>query len=436
MNDSALSPQISRRAIFLLWIVVALYAAMAVWDFRQGYVDAANGGQPLYTDYTPTYAASLLARDLPVEFLYLQRTMKEAGRRAALSVYSDITDKQARSIGWAPWMYPPTFIPLVIPLAWFSYWISYLLWIGVTALPYLAAMRMILPTRIALPFALAVPPAYFNLLYGQTGFLSGGLIAGGLACIRSRPALAGVLIGLASVKPHLGVLIPIALAAGGHWRVFLSASVTVIATIIASMLAFGLEPWLAFIGTLLFHLDGFGAGAYSGRAMTTVLSFLRMSGGASDKMWIAQNLMGVAMASLVGWVWWRGRRRPDTLGLQSAVLLLATPLAIPMAYLYDLVIIVPAAAWIWRDVDQRGAGRWELPVLFGTLAGTGLVLHVADLIKVQMGPMLIAVLLMLAVDRFVRALAEEVQNARDACGTAAEVPAPAMAQVAGNEGRA
>jgi alpha-1,2-mannosyltransferase len=438
--------RVPRAAVLLLWLVVAFYAAMAAWDFRQGYLDAADGKLPLYTDYTPTYAASLLVKDLPAEFLFLQRTMKEAGRRAALSIYSDISDKQARAVGWAPWMYPPSFIPLVVPLAYFSYWISYLLWLAVTAVPYLAVMRAILPARLAWPFALAAPPVYFNVLYGQTGFLSAGLICSGLALIRSRPALAGILIGLASVKPHLGILVPLALAAGGYWRVFLSATLTVIGTIIASLFAFGDEPWLAFIGTMQFYLEGFGAGAYSSRAMTTVLSTLRMAGASADAMWAVQYAWSAAMACLVGWVWWRGRARHDTLELQAAVLCLATPLAIPMAYLYDLVIVVPAAAWIWRDMALRGAARWEAPTLFGALAATGLVLHVADLVKIQIGAALLVTLLALALYRYRRALgavsgarSDKAQHAGQTQQTGAgavEVVAPAVAQVARDEGRA
>lgn len=396
---------VPRAAIVLLWLVAAWYAAWAAWDFRQGYVDAAAGKLPLYTDYTPTYAASLLVKDMPAEFLFLQRTMKEAGRRATYSIYSDITDKQARAIGWAPWMYPPTFIPLIVPLAYFSYWISYLLWIAVTALPYFAVMRALLPARVGWPFALAAPPVYFNVLYGQTGFLSAGLICSGLALIRTRPVLAGILIGLASVKPHLGILIPLALAAGGYWRVFVSATLTVLATILVSLLAFGDEPWFAFIGTMQFYLEGFGAGAYSSRAMTTVLSTLRMAGASAESMWAAQHAASVTMACLVGWTWWRGRGRGDTLELQAAILCLATPLAIPMAYLYDLMIIVPATAWLWRDMALRGAARWEAPVLFGSMAAIGLVLHVADLFQVQIGAMLLAALLALAIHRYRRALA-------------------------------
>jgi hypothetical protein len=47
-------------------------------------------------------------------------------------------------------------------------------------------------------------------------------------------------------KPQYGLLFPIALIAAGHWRVFVSASVTPIAMFVISWLAFGTESWLAF----------------------------------------------------------------------------------------------------------------------------------------------------------------------------------------------
>jgi hypothetical protein len=117
------------------------------------------------------------------------------------------------------------FIFAVAPLAYLPYLPSYLLW-------------------------LAAPPVFFNVMYGQTGFLTGGLIGLGLVLLGRRPILAGILVGLASVKPHFGVLIPLALIAGGYWRVFAAVA---------------------------------------------------------------------TMAAIVVWAWWRGRQRPDTLGLQAAI---------------------------------------------------------------------------------------------------------------------
>jgi len=107
----------------------------------------------------------------------------------------------------------------------------------------------------------------------------------------------------------------------------------------------------------------------------------------------------------VAWAWWRGRTRSDTRGLQAAILCLATPLALPMVYLYDLVLAVPAAAWLWADLQQRGAHPGERALLISTVAALLTVKAVAMTFGVQLGPLLLALLLGLALRRHHAALA-------------------------------
>lgn len=408
MTSRALPPGSPPAFIAALWLVVAAHLGFVAWTHVEGHARAERGERPLFTDFTPTYAAAMLTRELPAENLYDPKRMTEAGRRAAHAMYDGISDDQARRVGFAPFMYPPTFILLIAPLAFLPYMLSWLAWLGVTAIPYVAAIRRILPARLAWPFALAAPPVFFNVMYGQTGFLSAGLIGLGLVLLGRRPVAAGVLIGLASVKPHFGVLIPLAFIAGGHWRAFTSAALTVLATVVASVLALGDDPWFAFIGTSLFHLDGFSAGAFNFVPMTTVLSAARMAGWPMDAAWAAQYAVAAAAAALVAWAWWRGRRRPETLGLQGAILCVATPLALPMTYLYDLVLVVPAAAWLWADMRERGATRAEVVALAAPIAALLPVKAVAATFGVQTGPLLLAALLALATHRYRKALAPAV----------------------------
>lgn len=394
----------SRKLLAFLWLIVAAYALFVALTLRSGYVDAARGDPPLYTDYTSTYGSSLMLRQGPAESLYLQRSMYEASRQAARAMYGDISDKQTRGVGFAPFMYPPTVFVVLAPLAYFPYLLSWFLWLVATALPYLAAMRRLLPAKLAWPLALAAPPAFFNIMYGQTGFLTAGLIALGLTQLACRPVSAGILIGLASFKPHLGILIPIALIAGGHWRAFAGATAAAVASIAVSLVLYGDDPWFAFIGTSMFHLQGFAAGAYNYRPMSSILATLQLAGVPLDAAYLWQAAAAVAMAILVAWSWRSGRTRPDTLGLRIAILCVATPLALPMVYLYDLALLVPAAVWVWLDIREHAARRWEQWLLFGICAGFLAVKQVATSFGIQLGAALTGGLLALALYRYLGAL--------------------------------
>lgn len=388
-------------------MVVIGYALFVGTKVAGGYRDAARGDTPLFTDFTPTYAASIIVRELPAEFVYMQRTMVAAGKEAARRIYGDLTDKQAGVVGFAPWMYPPTFVLLVLPLAYLPYLVAWAGWLGLTALPYLLTLRRILPERLGLPFALAAPPAFFNVMYGQTGFLTAGLIGSGLLLLRSRPLWAGVLIGLASVKPHFGVLIPFALLAGGHWRAFAAACASVLALIVLSVLTLGDDPWFAFIGTSLFHLEAFSVGAFALPAMVTPWSAARLAGMTVEQAWVLQSLISALMLSVVIWVWWRGRRHAESHGLQAAVLCIATPLALPLAFLYDLALVVPGLAWLWADMRSRGAGHEEYWLLGGGLAALLGAKELAKMLPVQIAPWILALLLGLALYRFLSAIARD-----------------------------
>ena len=97
---------------------------------------------------------------------------------------------------------------------------------------------------------LATSATFWCVSMGQNGLLNAALLGAGLLMIPSRPALAGVCIGLLSYKPHLGLLIPFALAAAGLWRTFAVAAATTLALALVSIPLFGVSSWIAFFAAM------------------------------------------------------------------------------------------------------------------------------------------------------------------------------------------
>ena len=85
----------------------------------------------------------------------------------------------------------------------------------------LAILYKIVPDRLTVWLALASIATAENLFYGQGAFLIAVLLGGGLLLVDDYPVLAGVLFSLVlNYKPHLGLLLPVALLAGaigGPW---------------------------------------------------------------------------------------------------------------------------------------------------------------------------------------------------------------------------
>lgn len=186
-------------------------------------------------DWAPVWVAGDLARSDP----------------AALYDFAQVTALQAPLTGGAinrPFIYPPTALLLFTPLAMLPFYVSWAL-VGVAASAALAAVGRRMGANPIL--LLAAPPVLLCLIAGQPSLLIAALIVGGCVALDRRPALAGVLWGVAAaIKPTLLILAPLALIAGGHWRTLLWSGATGLGLAASSVLWLGLQPWWDWLDAL------------------------------------------------------------------------------------------------------------------------------------------------------------------------------------------
>jgi hypothetical protein len=236
-----------------------------------------------------------------------------------------------------PFAYPPSFLLLIWPLALLPRAESYVLFVLVTLALYLAAVGRHPWRRPIILLALVAPSTVLTITAGQNGLLTAALLIGGCRLLGRRPVVAGVLFGLLSCKPQLGVLIPVALLAAGMWRVIAAAVATVLASVAASSAAFGWAMWGRWVHALL-GLTGFvSAQPQLYRLMPTVSANLHLLG-APAWLTVAGQLAAAGLAA--AGVWWCWRRGPGR--VPTAVLQVSTFLATPYAFFYDLPILTNA----------------------------------------------------------------------------------------------
>jgi len=148
------------------------------------------------------------------------------------------------------WHYPPTFLLAVLPLGLLAYPAA----LGVFTLAgaglWAALVRRVAADRRAWIVAAAAPAGLINLLDGQNGFLTAALAGFALLLLARRPVLAGVLIGLLAIKPHLAVLFPLALLADRQWRAIAAAAITAALFAATSIAVFGWGTLFAFLHDL------------------------------------------------------------------------------------------------------------------------------------------------------------------------------------------
>ncbi len=320
-------------------IVLALYAVMAVlWvGLSHDFID--RQGKPLGADFITFYTASEMAISGRLADAYDVGRFG-AAERAVVPALATVF----------PWQYPPSFALLVAPLSILPYTAAFLVFIGATVALYLWLIHAILPDRRALIAALAFTASFVDALGGQNGFLSTALLGAGLLLLGSRPVVAGVLLGLLTYKPHLGILVPFLLLAGGYWRSIASAVATALVLALAAGLAFGFESWIAFWQHLPVASTYLREGALPWDKMTSFFAAARLLGADEISAGILHGVVALAVAVL-SILAWRRRGEHD---LRVALAVTAATLVSPFIYDYDLVLLAIPIAILAKDGLRGG----------------------------------------------------------------------------------
>ena len=259
--------------------------------------------------------------------------------------------------GYFGFHYPPTFLFVAVALSMLSYATAYTVWALGTFPAYLIAIRSIVGDRIGYLLAAAFPAVLANFTIGQNGFVTAGLIGGTLVLMRQRPIAAGVLLGLLTFKPHLGLLFPIALIAGREWRVLVTATIVALAMAAASWLVFGADTWQAFVGNIGHTSQAFlSDGSADWRKLQTVFGLTRSLGGTEPLAWSLQAIVTLAAAGAVAALW----RSAVQFEIKAAALGTGLMLATPYLYTYDLVALAVPLAFLFRLGLTRGFLAQEL----------------------------------------------------------------------------
>lgn len=286
-----------------------------------------------------------------------------------------VAEQQATHAGIAYnyFYYPPVFLLVCAIFARLPYLAAFIAFQACTALPCLLVVRAIL--RDAKPiFLLAFPAVFWTMGTGQNAFLTASLLAAATWQIDRRPVLAGLLFGALCYKPHFGLLIPIALIAGGHGRAFASAAATVLALIGLSGWIFGWPCWMAFVQAMADSQSIYASHAIDVAGLTSPYGAIMALGQAPWRAAIVQGCVTLGAAILVAVIW----RRRLSLPIRAAVLLAAIPVATPIVMFYDLMLSGVAIAWLVRAGRSSGFAPWSktllaisfvLPLLSGNVGG-------------------------------------------------------------------
>ncbi len=263
---------------------------------------------------------------------------------------------------FAPWPYPPTFLLVVVPFGLLPFASAVVLFgllsIGCYAL-VVARLTRSLDSQWRLAVA-AFPGLIGAVLTMQNAFLTVAAAGAALLLLRSRPVVAGACIALLMVKPQYGVLFPLALICGRHWKVLVSAGMFSAAIVAASAAVFGWRAWTAFFAFLpTFNRGVIEYGETFWRGMPSMVGGARAAGLPVRIAYGLQMCVAMAAAAAVAYVWIRAAR----FELRAAALATATLLVQPYYMYYDLMWLVLPLTFLLLDCRNVRPDRLETVVV-------------------------------------------------------------------------
>ncbi|EJL26513.1 glycosyltransferase family 87 protein [Novosphingobium sp. AP12] len=296
----------------------------------------------------------------------------------------------ASDTGYTAFFYPPLFLPFCRPLGLLGYFPALACWLIATGAVYIAALKVWwreagTGTPLWLLF-LAFPAVPIVITHGQTSFLVAGLLGLGAWLVPSRPVLAGVLMGLATIKPQFGLLLPLVLLLTREWKVIAAAALTALALAACSALAFGHEVWPDWLAASARAEDAMAGGAVGYAKMVSPFAALKLLGGRTALGYGVQALVTLGIAGLLTWSAWGRRWSP---GL-AALTLAGAPLATPFVLDYDMVLLAFPLSWLMRQALLHGFRDWEKLAIVLTFAAPAFARPLAMNVGLPIMPLVLA----------------------------------------------
>ncbi len=374
-ETSAPLPADLLRRLAQTWVVIAAIAYVIDLARTWGAHLTDPNGRPLGDDFVNFWSGPYLAWHGQAADIYnwpVYHAFQQGVFGAGIDAYN--------------YSYPPVLLLLTAPLALLPYLSALAVWLIGSWLLFLRALRNELRGRDGLLLALAAPAVFVNAFGGQNGAWTAALLGGGLCLLPRRPVVAGVLFGLLAYKPHLAILIPIALIAGREWRTLFSAGATVAALVLACVLLFGPQMWIDFahnadaLRTIVLE-DGTGLW----HRTISVFMLVRRLTGSIDLAYAVQAVAALIAAGIVALAWFRDVSVPA----RNTLLVLGTFLATPYLQDYDLVVGAFVAVWVlgpagFARSDDRMAQVAALLILVLPLVAASL----ARMSGLSLGPLL------------------------------------------------
>lgn len=309
--------------------------------------------------------------------------------------------------GYTAFFYPPSFLPFVRPLGTLGYLPALIVWLTLTGAAFVAALRRWVPDvpwpQLALAFV-AFPATLLVIDHGQTSFLVTALLGGGTALtVQGRKLAGGALLGLATIKPQFGILLPIVLIAARESRAIGAAVASALGLAAVSAVWLGPSLWGDWLAAAQTAQAAMSDGAIGFAKMVTPYAAVRELGGSSMLALAVQAGCTIGVGAALGAAAWVRGFTAEVAAATLAGALLATPFALD----YDLVLI----AFPLLTIAVGPVQPWERSVAALAFALPAFARPFAIATGVQVAPLVLLAFFVVVAARVFRNVSENEKGA-------------------------
>ncbi len=339
-----------RRKVYSIITLIVTIAGLIYMFSRTDALIMADG-QPIGTDFSNVYTAGSMIHEGRAADVW------DWGQHA--QAMKDIFG--SRLDAYYAWHYPPFFLFIASVFAFLPYLWALILWQLSTLAGFTYSIKKIMAERPGwlLP-TLGFPAVFVNMGHGQNAFLTAMLFGLSMFYLNKKPILAGILIGLMAYKPQFGFLIPLALLAGGYYKTFFSAGITVLIMSALATVTFGMDIWPAFMESMTLTRDIILEDGSTGwhKIQSAFSAIMNWTGNVT----VAYAVHGLIALFITATIF-LAFRKPVAHEDRAALLILGSLMFTPYMLDYDMVVVGPAIAFLVYRGLKSGFRPWEVLLL-------------------------------------------------------------------------
>lgn len=287
--------------------------------------------------------------------LVLEHRPDEIYQPAALQAFEEAL--AGEGIGLRLWVYAPYSLFLAVPFALLDFYPSFILWTATgLGVLWFGARRFGFGPLECLVIIVS-PATQLCVDNGQTGNLATGLLLLALAPKSRAFWIAPMAATVLTLKPQLGLFLPLFWALERRWRDIAITAALVIAQVGIALLVFGRPSWEAYLGEtlpMLSALERYGTGPFTAMIPSVFMSMRLVTG--NPDLALAIHAVFAGLIGIV--VVWRMAKASDPIN-RAGLAMIGTVLITPYIHNYDLNLLSCACLLALRPTPAN-AGRHKI----------------------------------------------------------------------------